>query len=94
MASIGYKVPGKKMQSRFGMSHRAIRAHDKSAAIFYQGAPKEIYDSGKHYNVLSKRLAKKCKHERMVDHGHGGPDGGCIDLHCARCGFSHHHVLY
>lgn len=26
---------------------------------------------------------------RWVDSGYGGPDSGCIDINCARCGFEH-----
>lgn len=28
------------------------------------------------------------------DHSYGGPDGGCIDLECTRCGYNFHSTLY
>ena len=64
----------------------------KEQAIFYKDAPKEYGYSGKHCESLSKRLAKKCKHEKMVDDSYGGPESGCMAGHCAK--FSFHHTLY
>jgi hypothetical protein len=86
-----YRVPGKKMTSRFGMSHRELRAVTKYHAAYYAGHPDY---KAKHYESLPKRLAKKCKHPKMRDEGYGGPNSGCIDLHCPHCGFSHHVNLY
>jgi hypothetical protein len=36
---------------------------------------------------------------RLFDHdweddSYGGPDSGCMAMHCKRCGFSWHHTLY
>jgi hypothetical protein len=28
------------------------------------------------------------------DHSWGGPDGGCVDIQCSRCGHGWHHQLY
>lgn len=92
MASEGYKVPGKKMQSRFGLSHRAQRAMWKGFARSAQQP--EHNRMSHHYSMLSKRRAKLCKHPHMRDDGYGGPESGCIDLHCPDCGYSHRVVLY
>ena len=90
MSSNNYKVAGKKMTSRFYMSHRQARAESKHFAEFYKGHP----DYAKSHRPLSKRLAKKCKHKRWVDAGYGGPEGGCMAGYCKDCGFSMHHTLY
>lgn len=29
-----------------------------------------------------------------VDNSYGGPESGCIDMHCARCGHSYYVTLY
>lgn len=46
--------------------------------------------------LLGRTLARKCATEghRIVDNSYGGPDSGCIDLECRRCGWSHHVTLY
>ncbi len=86
MASVGYKVSGKKMESRFGMSHKAMRAMNKYMAPFQEPGPRN--------HGLSKRLAKKCQHENMVDDSYGGPESGCVAAHCTRCGYSFRHIMY
>lgn len=78
-------IPGKKMTSRFGISHRQARAMNRE---FWQPGGR------KHYEMLSKRLAKRCKHPKMVDDSYGGPESGCMAAHCPRCGFSFDHTLY
>jgi hypothetical protein len=30
----------------------------------------------------------------LVDNSYGGPDSGCMAMHCSRCGWSFHHTLY
>lgn len=84
--SNNYRVSGQKMTSRFGESHKQMRAHAKYVA--------QHWSEGKSPRMLSKRLAKKCTHPRMQDHGYGGPESGCIDLHCPDCGYGHHVTLY
>jgi hypothetical protein len=92
MSSEGYKVPGAKMRSRFGTSHSQMRsqgrAYMQSCAAY--GEPVKP----KPYLQLPKRLAKRCAHTRMVDSSRGGPESGCIELHCPTCGFSFHETLY
>jgi hypothetical protein len=55
------------------------------------------------YPVHTKRpeptylqLRAKCKAlgHNIVDNSYGGPDSGCVDVYCTRCGFSHHVTLY
>lgn len=29
-----------------------------------------------------------------VDNSYGGPESGCVDVYCARCGHNHHVTLY
>ena len=42
------------------------------------------------------QMKKKCDREghRIVDMGYGGPEGGCVDLQCKRCGWSSKTILY
>jgi hypothetical protein len=87
-----YRVPGKKMTSRFFMSHKAMRAEAKFHAEFYKGAPPEY--GGDRLKYTTKRLQKKCQHKRWVDTGHGGPEGGHDSGHCRDCGWAFHHVMY
>lgn len=82
-----FKMPGTKLTSRFGMSHRQARAAAKYFAPYAEPGPK-----GRPF--VSKRLAKKCTHPNMVDDGYGGPESGRMAGHCPRCGFSFHHTLY
>lgn len=89
--SNNYKVPGTKLTSRFGMSHKQLRAEGRYVAEFYKGHP----DLGSHrlkYNT--KRLAKKCTHKRWADDSYGGPESGAMAGHCKDCGYSFHHTLY
>ncbi|MCY1300615.1 hypothetical protein D9M69_534600 [compost metagenome] len=30
----------------------------------------------------------------IEDHSYGGPESGCVDLQCERCGWSHYVTLY
>lgn len=30
----------------------------------------------------------------IEDHSYGGPESGCVDLQCTRCGWGHHVTLY
>ncbi len=34
------------------------------------------------------------KGHKWIDESYGGPDGGCIDLYCERCGRNHYVRLY
>jgi hypothetical protein len=34
-----------------------------------------------------------CEHD-FVDRSYGGPDSGCVDLACKRCGYNHYVTLY
>ena len=83
-----YKVPGTKIESRFGQSHSANRAANR---YFAQWSPEE-YATPKRPNV-SKRLLKKCQH-KWIDDSHAGPESGDISLHCKKCGIHHHVILY
>lgn len=87
MSKNNYKVPGTKMTSRFGMSHRELRSAFKMAATF--GPPREHTI---HYIPL--RIMRTCKHDHMVDTSHGGPEGGNVSGHCAKCGWSFNTQLY
>lgn len=87
-----YKVPGKKMTSRFGLSHSALREMNKREYEWISG--EELERRNPSAPVMSKRLAKKCKHPRMIDEGYGGPEGGCMAGHCPDCGYSFSHRLY
>lgn len=86
----GYKVPGAKMTSRFGESHAQRRAGDKYMARF---TDPEQFAGGK-LRFSTKRLAKKCKHKRLVDKSYGGPDSGYVSLYCKDCGWCSHTTLY
>ena len=87
-----YKVASSKMTSRFGMSNKDIRAESKYFATYYGDMPSE--GGSRRLKYATKRLAKKCPHKLMIDRGHGGPNGGCIDLLCKDCGYRHHVSLY
>jgi hypothetical protein len=41
----------------------------------------------------AKRKCAKIGH-RIVDSSTGGPESGCIDIHCARCGYHYNVTLY
>lgn len=45
-------------------------------------------------NFASATLTCKIHGHTLTDEGYAGPDSGCIDLRCSRCGWSHHHTLY
>lgn len=34
------------------------------------------------------------KGHALMDDSYGGPDSGCIDLTCTRCGYNFHQTLY
>lgn len=89
MSSNNYKVAGKKMTSRFYMSHRELRGLAKAEGRFQPPS-----ESSRPLKYGTKRLAKKCKHLRWVDTGHAGPDSGAMAGYCKDCGFSMHHTLY
>lgn len=36
----------------------------------------------------------KVRGHAWVDNSYGGPESGCVDVYCARCGYSHHVTLY
>lgn len=36
----------------------------------------------------------KVRGHAWVDNSYGGPESGCVDVYCARCGRSHHVTLY
>ena len=86
----GYKVPGAKMTSRFGLSHSANRAGNKFQAMHCD--PEQL--KGSRLKYATKRLAKKCKHKRLVDESYGGPESGCVSLYCKDCGWCSHTTLY
>ena len=90
MPSVGYKVSGQKMGSRFGLSHRQGRAISKEMAP----ANNAQYGAPKPYAAMKRRHAKVCKHPRLRDEGYGNPETGCIDLFCPDCGYHYHQVLY
>ncbi len=39
-------------------------------------------------------LVCRMRGHMWVDAGYGGPESGCVDMHCTRCGYSHHVTLY
>lgn len=43
---------------------------------------------------VAKVAVCACVGHKLVDSGYGGPDSGCIDIGCSRCGFSYptHHL--
>ena len=43
--------------------------------------------------VQAKRTCAKIGH-RIVDSSYGGPESGCVDLHCTRCGYHYNVTLY
>lgn len=47
-------------------------------------------------DLIWRSQCRKCDQvgHRIVDEGYGGPDHGCVDLHCLRCGWSQHTTLY
>jgi hypothetical protein len=79
-----YKVPGTKMTSRFGYSHRETRIMNK---LF--GDPRDLGQI-----PMSKRLMKKCKHKRWIDDGYGNTESGGDGGHCKDCGYSFWHQYY
>jgi hypothetical protein len=83
-----YKVSGKKLTSRFGMSHSQTKATTK---WMDGGEPRQ---PGDRKYPLSKRLAKKCKHKRWIDEGYGGPESGGEGGHCRDCGYGFFIRLY
>ena len=85
-----YRVAGKKMESRFGLSHKDARALAKSEAMFYQQCPA----AQRTLKYATKRLAKKCMHLHMIDTSHGGPESGTMSGFCKDCGWSYRHALY
>lgn len=43
--------------------------------------------------VIRCAICKRYGH-KIVDESYGGPETGCVSLHCTRCGFDHHETLY
>lgn len=84
-----YRVPGKKMTSRFGMSHREMR---RMAKHFVSKFGPEQPEPRLKYNT--KRLAKKCPHKAWEDESWAGPESGGMGGRCRHCGYSFHHTLY
>lgn len=85
---------------------RAFAAYVKSVAndVGYD----RYFDGGKKWNpwvcypvalwtiVKQLKTLTKCKiygHD-MVDNSYAGPDTGCVDLACTRCGWDHTQILY
>lgn len=54
--------------------------------------PAQTWRDAWHY-ARAERYCAEHGHQ-IVDDSYGGPDSGCVDLHCTRCGFSHYVQLY
>lgn len=91
--SNNYRVSGKKLNSRFGMSVREDRQMTKIYAKYDQSWRGGEYAPAPQPK-LSRRKLKTCNHPRMRDYGGGGPESGYIDLRCPDCGYSYHETLY
>ena len=44
--------------------------------------------------ISALRLACKTLGHKMIDNSTAGPDTGCVDVYCQRCGYSYHQTLY
>lgn len=44
--------------------------------------------------MLAGAAVCKVRGHAWVDNGYGGPESGCIDMHCTRCGHGYHVTLY
>lgn len=42
---------------------------------------------------LTYAYCRRFNHD-LEDDSYGGPESGCVSLHCKRCGWSHHETLY
>lgn len=47
-------------------------------------------------DMMHRQAKRKCAAEghRIVDSSYGGPESGCVDLCCTRCGYRYHVTLY
>lgn len=44
--------------------------------------------------MLAGMVICKVRGHAWVDNSYGGPESGCVDMHCTRCGHGHHVTLY
>ena len=44
--------------------------------------------------LIELLICKRVGHNMEDTGSYGGPDSGCIDLTCRRCGYNFHHILY
>ena len=89
--SNGYKVPGQKMTSRFGLSNKGKKLEQKAESIYWASVRREP-GSSKHHAPL--RVLKTCQHKKWVDTSWGGPESGGMSGHCKICGYSFRHTMY
>jgi len=60
--------------------------------ISRQDARREVL-MGELMQAIGKRKCAKVGH-KLEDNSYGGPETGCVSLHCNRCGYSYHVTLY
>ena len=53
-----------------------------------------LYYIGWPIRDLIAQLVCRVKGHDWQDNSYGGPETGCIDMDCRRCGYGFHHTLY